>query len=125
MSTSLSVYPFHSTTETDEDLFHAAYNLNVKVPFFLTAELVPAMLERGYGSIISLSTVGASKGLPGVTAYGSTKAAMDQLTRIWASEYGPSGVRVDGVVPGLIETEGVQAGLGEDRSAFGHYPYTH
>ena len=112
------IYPFHSTIETDEELFDAVYNLNVKVPFFLTAELVPAMLERGHGSIINLSTIAARKALPGDGAYGSSKAAVDQLTRTWASEYGPSGVRVNAVVPGIIETEGVQAGLGEDRSAF-------
>jgi NAD(P)-dependent dehydrogenase (short-subunit alcohol dehydrogenase family) len=108
------IYPFSSTLDTDEELFDSVYDLNVKVPFFLTAELVPAMLERGHGSIINLSTVAASKGLPGATAYSSSKAAVDQLTRIWASEYGPSGVRVNAVVPGIIETEGVQVGLGED-----------
>jgi NAD(P)-dependent dehydrogenase (short-subunit alcohol dehydrogenase family) len=112
------IYPFQSTIETDEELFDAIHNLNVKVPFFLTAELVPAMLERGHGSIINLSTIAASKGLPGAAAYGSSKAAVDQLTRAWASEYGPSGVRVNAVVPGIIETEGVRAGLGEDRSAY-------
>lgn len=85
------IYPFYSTIETDEELFDAVYNLNVKVPFFLTAELVPAMLERGHGSIINLSTIAARKGLPGDGAYGSSKAAVDQLTRTWASEYGPSG----------------------------------
>jgi NAD(P)-dependent dehydrogenase (short-subunit alcohol dehydrogenase family) len=112
------IYPFQSTVETAEELFDAVHNLNVKVPFFLTAELAPAMLERGHGSIINLSTIAARKGLPGAAAYGSSKAALDQLTRTWASEYGPSGVRVNAVVPGIIETEGVQAGLGEDRSAF-------
>ena len=112
------IYPFQSTVETAEELFDAVHNLNVKVPFFLTAELAPAMLERGHGSIINLSTIAARKGLPGAAAYGSSKAALDQLTRTWANEYGPSGVRVNAVVPGIIETEGVQAGLGEDRSAF-------
>jgi len=112
------IYPFQSTVETAEELFDAVHNLNVKVPFFLTAELAPAMLERGHGSIINLSTIAARKGLPGAAAYGSSKAALDQLTRTCASEYGPSGVRVNAVVPGIIETEGVQAGLGEDRSAF-------
>jgi NAD(P)-dependent dehydrogenase (short-subunit alcohol dehydrogenase family) len=43
---------------------------------------------------------------------------VDQLTRTWASEYGPSGVQVNAVVPGIIETEGVRAGLGEDRTAY-------
>jgi len=112
------IYPFQSTVETAEELFDAVHNLNVKVPFFLTAELAPAMLERGHGSIINLSTIAARKGLPGAAAYGSSKAALDQLTRTWANEYGPSGVRVNAVVPGIIETEGVQAGLGEDRWAF-------
>jgi NAD(P)-dependent dehydrogenase (short-subunit alcohol dehydrogenase family) len=112
------IYPFHSAIDNDEELFDAIYNLNVKVPFFLAAELAPAMLERGHGSIINLSTIAARKGLPGAAAYGSSKDAVDQLTRAWASEYGPAGVWVNAVVPVIIETEGVQAGLGEDRSAF-------
>jgi NAD(P)-dependent dehydrogenase (short-subunit alcohol dehydrogenase family) len=115
---SAGIYPFNSTTETDEALFDAVYTVNVKVPFFLTAELVPAMIECGHGVIINVSTIAATKGLPVGTAYGSSKAAVGQLTRIWASEYGPAGIRVNAVVPGIIETEGVQAELSEqDRSA--------
>lgn len=115
---SAGIYPFNNTTETDEALFDAVYTVNVKVPFFLTAELVPAMIERGHGVIINVSTIAATKGLPAATAYGSSKAAVGQLTRIWASEYGPAGIRVNAVVPGIIETEGVQAELSEqDQSA--------
>lgn len=102
----------------NEQLFDAVYNLNVKVPFFLTAETIPSMIEKGHGVVINLSSIAASKGLPGAGAYGSSKAAIDQLTKIWAAEYGPAGVRVNAVVPGIVETEGVQASLGGDRSAF-------
>ena len=112
------IYPFQSTVATAEELFDAVHNLHVKVPFFLTAELAPAMLERGHGSIINLSTIAARKSLPGAAAYGSSKTAVVQLTRTCSSEYGPSGVRVNAVVPCIIETESVQAELGEDRSAF-------
>jgi len=83
------IYPFQSTVETAEGLFDAVHNLNVKVPFFLTAELAPAMLERGHGSIINVSTIAARKGLPGAAAYGSSKAALDQLTRTWVASATP------------------------------------
>jgi NAD(P)-dependent dehydrogenase (short-subunit alcohol dehydrogenase family) len=112
------VYPFDVTAGTSEKLFDAVYATNVKAPYFLVAELAPPMAERGHGAIINVSTVAASKGLPMGTAYGSSKAALEQLTRMWAAEYSPSGVRVNVVVPGIIETEGVQAAMGDDRSAF-------
>ncbi|MEV7189886.1 SDR family oxidoreductase [Kitasatospora sp. NPDC093102] len=61
----------------------------------------------------------ADKAVVGATAYGSSKSAVNRLTRIWAAEYGPAGVRVNAVLPGVIETEGVQASLGdENRSDF-------
>ncbi|MET8629806.1 SDR family oxidoreductase [Kitasatospora sp. NPDC004669] len=112
------VYPFVGTTDTTEEVFDQVFDVNVKAPFFLTAELVPGMVDKGGGSIVNVSSLAADKAIPGATAYGSSKSAVNQLTRIWAAEYGPAGVRVNAVLPGVTETEGVRAALGEDRSDF-------
>jgi NAD(P)-dependent dehydrogenase (short-subunit alcohol dehydrogenase family) len=80
--------------------------VNVKVPFFLVAELAPAMAARGKGSIINVTTMVAQFGQPGMALYGSSKAALVLLTKAWAAEYGPSGVRVNAVSPGPTRTEG-------------------
>ena len=86
--------------------------MNVKVPFFLVAELAPAMAARGKGSIINVTTMVAQFGQPGMALYGSSKAALVLLTKAWAAEYGPSGVRVNAVSPGPTRTEGT-APMGE------------
>jgi NAD(P)-dependent dehydrogenase (short-subunit alcohol dehydrogenase family) len=78
----------------------------VKVPFFLVAELAPAMAARGKGAIINVTTGAAQIGLSGMALYGSSKAALVLLTKAWAAEYGPSGVRVNAVSPGPTRTEG-------------------
>ena len=88
------------------------YDVNVKVPFFLVAELAPAMAARGKGSIINVTTMVAQFGQPGMALYGSSKAALVLLTKAWAAEYGPSGVRVNAVSPGPTRTEGT-APMGE------------
>jgi NAD(P)-dependent dehydrogenase (short-subunit alcohol dehydrogenase family) len=56
------VYPFGSTHETSEELFDKVYSLNVKVPYFLVAELAPLMAKRGRGAIVNLSTMVADYG---------------------------------------------------------------
>ncbi|MDN3354796.1 SDR family NAD(P)-dependent oxidoreductase [Actinomadura sp. DC4] len=112
------IYPFVATGDTSEEVFDEVYDVNVKGPFFLTAELIPAMAAKGAGLVVNIGTVAARKGITGATAYTSSKAAVDQLTRIWAAEYGPSGVRVNAVLPGIIETEGVQTALGDERGPF-------
>jgi len=112
------VYPFAATEETKEEIFDTVYNVNVKAPLFLVAALVPAMVERGSGVIINVTSAVARKGVQGATAYLSSKAALDELTRIWAVEYGAAGVRVNTVAVGIVETEGLKAELGDDRSAF-------
>jgi NAD(P)-dependent dehydrogenase (short-subunit alcohol dehydrogenase family) len=73
---------------------------------------------RGSGVVVNVTSVVAQKGVPGATAYLSSKAALDELTRIWAVEYGATGVRVNTVAVGIVETEGLQAELGDDRTAF-------
>ncbi|MFH8383433.1 SDR family NAD(P)-dependent oxidoreductase [Kitasatospora sp. NPDC018058] len=110
------IYPFVGTTDTTEEVFDQVFDVNVKAPFFLTAELVPGMVDKGGGAIVNVSSVAADKAVLGATAYGSSKSAVNQLTRIWAAEYGPAGVRVNAVLPGVTETEGVRAALGEDLS---------
>src|SRR6266705_2558156 len=106
------VFPFGPTHETTEDAFDSVYSLNVKVPYFLVAELAPLMAERGKGAIVNVSTMVADYGVSGMSLYGSSKAAGNLLTKAWAAEYGPRGVRVNVVSPGPTGTEGTQA-MGE------------
>jgi NAD(P)-dependent dehydrogenase (short-subunit alcohol dehydrogenase family) len=109
---SAGVFPFGATHETTEELFDSVYSLNVKTPYFLVAELAPLMAKRGRGAIVNVSTMVADYGVSGMSLYGSSKAAINLLTKAWAAEYGPSGVRVNAVSPGPTRTEGTDA-MGE------------
>ncbi len=112
------VYPFGPTHETTEESFDKVYSLNVKVPYFLVAELAPLMAKRGKGAIVNLSTMVADYGASGMSLYGSSKAAINLLTKVWTAEYGPGGVRVNAVSPGPTRTEGTEAmGEGLERLA--------
>jgi NAD(P)-dependent dehydrogenase (short-subunit alcohol dehydrogenase family) len=106
------IYPFGPTHEMTEEQFDRVFSLNVKAPYFLVAELAPLMAKRGKGAIVNLSTMVADYGSPGTSLYGSSKAAINLLTKTWAAEYGPSGVRVNAVSPGPTRTEGTDA-MGE------------
>jgi NAD(P)-dependent dehydrogenase (short-subunit alcohol dehydrogenase family) len=106
------IYPFGPTHEMTEEMFERVYSLNVKAPYFLVAELAPLMEKRGKGAIVNLSTMAADYGAPGLSLYGSSKAAINLLTKVWAAEYGPSGVRINAVSPGPTRTEGTGA-MGE------------
>ena len=107
------IFPFGPTHETTEQLFDSVYSLNVKAPYFLVAELAPLMAKRGKGTIVNVSTMVADYGVSGMSLYGSTKAALNLLTKSWVAEYGPSGVRVNAVSPGPTRTEGTEA-MGEN-----------
>jgi NAD(P)-dependent dehydrogenase (short-subunit alcohol dehydrogenase family) len=96
------IYPGAVTTATDEETFDRVYAVNVKAPFFLTAAVAPAMAEVGGGSIINLGSWVARLGIPVGALYSSTKGAMETLTRAWAAEFGPRGVRVNAISPGVI-----------------------
>jgi len=106
------IYPFGPTHEMTEEMFDRVFSLNVKVPYFLVAELAPLMARRAKGAIVNLSTMAADYGAPGMSLYGSSKAAINLLTKTWAAEYGPKGVRVNAVSPGPTRTEGTDA-MGE------------
>lgn len=101
-----------SATVAEED-FDACYALNVKVPYYLVCALAPGMVARGGGTIVNVSTMVASRGTAQSAVYASSKAALSHLTRCWAAEYGPHGVRVNAVAPGPTLTEDNKTILGE------------
>ncbi|WP_344598209.1 SDR family oxidoreductase [Streptomyces violaceusniger] len=92
------------TEKTTESEFDRVFALNVRVPYLLTGQLAPAMADRGDGVIVNVSRIASGRGIDGLAAYAASKAAIDQLTRSWAAEYGSRGVRVNAVVPGSAET---------------------
>ena len=80
-----------------------------------------AMAERGGGSVITTSTLTATLGSPGMAAYAGTKAGVDNIVRIAASEYGKANVKVNSITPGLVRsemTEGVFAQMPKVAAAF-------
>jgi NAD(P)-dependent dehydrogenase (short-subunit alcohol dehydrogenase family) len=114
------VYKFGATADTDDAFFTEHVDINLRAPYILVQQLVPGMAERGNGVVVNLSTVAAT--IPAKTGgiYGATKAGLELLTRVWADEFGRSGVRVNAVQAGPTETPGTAAtpGLAETFAGF-------
>ena len=94
------VYRFGATVDTDDAFFDEHVNLNLRAPYILVQKLVPGMVERGHGAVVNISTVAASTPARQAGIYGATKAGVELLTRVWADEFGRSGVRVNTVSAG-------------------------
>lgn len=99
---------FGSTSDFPEADFDTVVEVNIKVPFYLVGALAPSMAERGGGAIVNVATMAAQIGVPGMGVYGASKAALILLTKNWAAEFGPRGVRVNAVVPGPTRTPAVE-----------------
>jgi NAD(P)-dependent dehydrogenase (short-subunit alcohol dehydrogenase family) len=95
------IFPASTTAATDETTFDEVYAVNVKAPYFLTGAIAPVMAAAGRGAIINLGSWIARLGIPSAL-YSATKGAMETMTRAWAAEFGPSGVRVNAISPGVI-----------------------
>ncbi|MFE2969339.1 SDR family NAD(P)-dependent oxidoreductase [Streptomyces sp. NPDC059340] len=97
---------FGPTADLEPDTYDALFDANVRSAYYLTAAIAPAMAERGDGVVINLGSMAGQVGLAGGAAYSATKAALASLTRSWAAEYSPRGVRVITVAPGPVYTGG-------------------
>lgn len=97
---------FGPTADLDPAMFDLLFASNVRSAFQLVAALAPGMAKRGHGSIISMDSMAGHIGLAGGAAYGASKAALSALTRAWAAEFSPSGVRVNTVAPGPVYSDG-------------------
>lgn len=109
--------PMPYLIDTDPDALRRCLEVNLLGPFLLTRALLGPMLAAGGGSVINVSSDAGVVGYPGWGAYGVSKAALDQMTRIWASELEDTGVRVNSVDPGDIATAMHAAALPEDDPA--------
>jgi len=99
------IFPTGPTVEQDAATFDQAVAVNVRAPYFLTAALVPRMMAKKRGSIVNVTTMAAAIGMPGLSVYSATKAALASLTRTWAAEFAAGGVRFNSVSPGPTRTE--------------------
>lgn len=91
--------------EMSEEDWQRALSLNLTTAFLLTHAVVPGMVERGYGRVVHMSSVtGPVVAIPGDSGYAAAKAGMLGLTRALALELGRSGVTVNAVAPGWIQT---------------------
>jgi NAD(P)-dependent dehydrogenase (short-subunit alcohol dehydrogenase family) len=97
---------FGPTAALEVEKFDALFASNVRAPFLLVAAVGPGMAARGKGTIINMSSMAGQIGLAGGAAYGATKAALVSMTRAWAAEFSPNGVRVNAVAAGPVFTEG-------------------
>jgi NAD(P)-dependent dehydrogenase (short-subunit alcohol dehydrogenase family) len=93
------------TADTTDEVIDLALTVSVKAPFLLTKALAPAMAARGSGAIVNVGSINGLVGMKGSALYGATKSALHSLTKSWAAEFGPSGVRVNTVAPGPTTTE--------------------
>jgi NAD(P)-dependent dehydrogenase (short-subunit alcohol dehydrogenase family) len=86
--------------------FDHTVSVNLRAVFLLSQGLAPGMSERGWGRIVNISSIGARDGrLSHGAVYAATKAGVLAVTRSFAARYGASGVAVNAVAPGGVETE--------------------
>ena len=94
-----------SLTEMEADNWHRMLQVNVEAAMRLVQAFAPGMSERGWGRILNLSTIFSLVTKERRAAYSMTKAAINALTRSAAVEYGPSGVLVNALAPGYVDTD--------------------
>jgi len=103
------VFEFLPLDQITEEHFHKQFNLNV-LGLLLTTQGAARQFGPNGGSVINISSVVSTYAPPNGSVYSATKGAVDTITKSLAKELGPRKIRVNAINPGLIETEGAQAG---------------
>lgn len=113
----------HAGTVLDctEDEWSLAFDLNVRSMYRTIRAFLPAMLERGRGSIVNMASVaGSIKGAPNRFVYGATKAAVIGLTKAVAADFVARGIRCNAICPGTVESPSLRQRIAAQAQATGH-----
>ena len=114
--------------DATEEQFDKMVEVNLKSAFRLVAAVAPGMVARGRGSIINIASVAGVKPQFESLLYSMTKAALIMMTKSWALELGPKGLRANAIAPGLVQTR-LSEYFWKDESrreaAFGSQPIRH
>jgi NAD(P)-dependent dehydrogenase (short-subunit alcohol dehydrogenase family) len=98
-----AVFFVTSLEQSTEEVVRSQFEVNVFGPSFVTRAVLPA-LKASRGTVVNISSAAGHKAVPGAAHYGASKAALESLTRSWALELAPHGVRVNAIAPGPTET---------------------
>lgn len=92
-------------TDLTPKAFDKTVDINLKGPYFMLSKAVPIMAQSGGGSVVNVASIAALVSLPGQAVYSMTKAGLISITRSFAKEYGQQGIRVNAILPGVVETQ--------------------
>ncbi|MBP5209936.1 MAG: SDR family oxidoreductase [Clostridia bacterium] len=99
------VSSFQLFQDVDTPLWEQTVAVNLRAPFFCIREVLPEMIRRGSGTILNVSSVWGMVGSACEVLYSTTKAGLIGMTKALAKEVGPSGIRVNCIAPGVIDTD--------------------
>lgn len=95
--------------ELPPDAFDKSVDVNLKGPYYFMAYAAPLMIKNGGGRIVNVASIAGLAALPGQAVYSMTKAGLISLTRSFAKEFGHAGIRVNAILPGVVETKFAEA----------------
>lgn len=104
--------------EMEDEAFEKIMNINMKPLFYITKRVIPDMIEKRQGDIISISSIWGSRAASMEVAYAMTKGAVEQFTRSLASELAQMSIRVNAIAPGGVDTSILNVLSKEEKGAF-------